>query len=111
EVLALEQFEKGCWRVLDAVVDGFLPCDLAFVYPGGHLSLELGHEIEIVRDVEPLQPKALAHYEEDRTWSAGQPYGIVLRDHSSERTASKRVGSCECLLQVLAANIFEINID
>ncbi|MEA2817373.1 MAG: hypothetical protein QOI93_5086, partial [Rhodospirillaceae bacterium] len=39
---------------------------------------ELGHVIEIVRDVEPLQPKALAHDEHDVTWSVGQPCGIVL---------------------------------
>src|SRR6266850_1551750 len=111
EVLALEQFEKGRGRVLDAVVYGFPPCDLAFVDPSGHLSLELGHEIEIVRDVEPLQPKALAHDEHDVTWPVGQPCGIVLRDHSADRKASKRVGCCECRLQVLTADIFEINID
>ncbi len=80
EVLALEQFEKGRGRVLDAVVYGFPPRDLAFAYPCGHLSLELGHEIEIVRDVEPLQPKALAHDEHDVTGSVGQPRGVVLRD-------------------------------
>src|SRR5712671_197392 len=111
EVLALEQFEKGCGRVLDAVLYGFFPRDLAFVYPSRHLSLELGHEIEIVRDVEPLQPKALAHDEHDVTWSVGQPCGIVLRDHSADRKASKGVGCRERRLQVLAANIFEINID
>src|SRR5438876_2767384 len=72
EVLALKQFEKGCGRVLDAVVYGFPPCDLSFADPRGHLSLELGHEIEIVRDVESLKPKALAHDEHDVTWSVGQ---------------------------------------
>src|SRR5882724_11240087 len=111
EVLALEQFEKGCGRVFDAVVDGFPPCHLAFAYPRGHLSLELGHEIEIVRDVEALKPKALAHDEHDVAWSIGQPNGVVLRDHSADRKAGERVGSCECRLQVLAADIFEINID
>src|SRR6267378_1475027 len=111
EVLALEQFEKGCGRVFDAVVDGFPPFDLAFVYPRGHLSLELGHEIEIVRDVEPLQPKALAHDEHEVTWAVGQPNGVVLRDHSADRKAGKRVGCRECRLQMLAADIFEINID
>ena len=40
-----------------------------------------------------------------------QPFGIVLRDHSADRKASKRIGCCECGLQVLAADIFEINID
>src|SRR5882672_8467121 len=111
EVLALEQFEKGGGRVLDAVVYGLPPYDLAFVYPCGHLSLELGHEIEIVRDVEPLKPKALAHDEHDVAGSVGQAYGVVLRDHSANRKASKRVGHCECRLQVLAADIFEINVD
>src|SRR5438552_19007184 len=48
------------------------------IHPDISLSLELGHVIEIVRDVEPFQPKALAHDEHDVTWSAGQPCGIVL---------------------------------
>src|SRR6266851_8632419 len=111
EVLALKQFEKGCGRVLNAVLYGFLPRNFPFVYPSRHLPLELGHEIQIVRGVEPLQPKALAHDEHDVTWSVGQPFGIVLRDHSAERNASKRVGCGECRFQVLAADIFEINID
>src|SRR5882762_10322152 len=111
EVLALEQLEKGCGRVLDAVVDGFPPCDLAFAYPRGHLSLELGHEIEIVRDVEALKPKALAHDEHEVARPVGQPNGVVLRDHSADRKAGKRVGCRECRLQVLAADIFETNID
>src|SRR2546428_11365200 len=41
----------------------------------------------------------------------GSPYGVVLRDHPGDRKASKRVGCCERRLQVLAADIFEINID
>src|SRR5260370_25153832 len=85
EVLALEQFEKGCGRVLDAVVYGFPPCDLAFLYPGGHLSLELGHEIQIGRDVVSLHPKALSHDEHDGPWSRAELGAVVLRDHSADR--------------------------
>jgi hypothetical protein len=33
QILALEQFEKGGRRILDAMLDGFLPRQLAFAYP------------------------------------------------------------------------------
>jgi Tfp pilus assembly ATPase PilU len=33
QILALEQFEKGRRRILDAMLDGFLPRQLAFAYP------------------------------------------------------------------------------
>jgi len=60
---------------------------------------------------ESLQPQVLAQDEHDVTGSIGQPYGIVLRDHSAERKASKRVGCASAALQMLAADIVEINID
>jgi hypothetical protein len=47
--------------------DGLLPGDLAFVYPPRHISLELGYEIEVVRDSVALEPDALANGGQDWT--------------------------------------------
>src|ERR1700682_5903754 len=67
EVLALEEFEEGGWRVLDALHDSFLPGDLSFAHPPRHVSLELGYEIEVVRDSIALESDALANGEHDVT--------------------------------------------
>ena len=37
QILALEQLEKGRRRILDAMLDGFLPRHFAFAYPPGHV--------------------------------------------------------------------------
>jgi hypothetical protein len=54
DVLAREQFEEGPWCVLDPLFDGLPPSELAFAYPPGHFFLELGQEIEVVRNDEAL---------------------------------------------------------
>jgi hypothetical protein len=56
QILAFEQPEKGRQRILDAMLDGFLPRHLAFAYPPRHVFLELGQQIEVVCDNETLEP-------------------------------------------------------
>jgi hypothetical protein len=103
EVLALEQLQKGHRRILDAVFDGFPPRELAFSYSPGHVFLELGQEIEVVRDDEALQSKALADRQYEIARSLGLPRNVVLRNHSAERTMADYANAQ--ILQVLRRQV------
>jgi len=49
QILALEQLQKRCWRILDAMLDGFLlrarPKAACLAYPGGQLWLGAGRNV------------------------------------------------------------------